>query len=581
MYKQIIKRSSLLWSFLCIVILLHAQIPAGYYNSAKGQKGKGLKTALYEKIADHKALSYKALWEAYQTTDVRADGKIWDIYSCTTNYSVNDHGSYQKEGDNFNREHSFPKSWFNDAYPMYTDLFHLYPTDGYVNGRRSNYPYGETKGEIYTSNGGFSKLGKSTIAGYSNTVFEPNDEYKGDLARTYFYMATAYEDKISGWTSPMLSGNAYPAYANWALTMLLRWAKEDPVSQKEIDRNNAIYKLQGNRNPYIDYPGLEQYVWGNKTTILFDPDNYDNNGSTDPAPEPIRVIPPSFSITSGVISKGTEITISTPTEGATICYTVNQESLKKAYMSATVTINENTRICAYAMLGENKSQEVVATYTLSSDAPIGNNVYTLVTDASTLKPAQTILIVCNKSNKGTVALSRINDDFRTYAVVEAPCDNSITTEVGGENQPYAITLGGSEAAWTLFDSVSNSYLALSKNGNKLQSANEASSPNSQWKISINNEFAYIYNMAYGERYIQYNNSSPRFAAYTGSQKDVSIYRKAETVTMIAEIIKNGKEKINVYNSQGILIRSCDTLDDALKNLARGIYIINQKKVLIK
>lgn len=265
MHKQLVKRQSLtMLMLLYVALLLQAQIPVNYYSSAKGQKGKSLKTALYQKIASHTALSYKALWEAYKKTDVRADGKIWDMYSNVTNYVPGGSAqgaNYKGEGDSYNREHSFPKSWFNDATPMYTDLFHLYPTDGYVNNRRSNYPFGETNGETYTSANGFSKLGTCTVPGYKGIVFEPNDEYKGDFARTYFYMATAYEDKIAGWHSDMLAGNAYPAYKEWVITMLLRWAQEDPVSKKEIDRNDAVYKIQGNRNPYIDYPGLEQYVW--------------------------------------------------------------------------------------------------------------------------------------------------------------------------------------------------------------------------------------------------------------------------------------------------------------------------------
>ena len=114
---------------------------------------------------------------------------------------------------------------------MYTDLFHLYPSDGYVNGRRSNYPLGETKGGIYKSANEFSKLGSCTTPGYTGTVFEPNDTVKGDLARTYFYMATAYEDRFATFHSPMLANNKYPGYQKWAIDMLLRWAKEDPVDQ--------------------------------------------------------------------------------------------------------------------------------------------------------------------------------------------------------------------------------------------------------------------------------------------------------------------------------------------------------------
>lgn len=120
-----------------------AQNPNGYYSKARNQKGKALKTALFQIISNHTQRSYKQLWEDFKSTDVRSDGKIWDMYSNVTNYEPGGSkqgANYSKEGDSYNREHSFPKSWFDDEYPMYTDLFHLYPTDGYVNNRRSNYP---------------------------------------------------------------------------------------------------------------------------------------------------------------------------------------------------------------------------------------------------------------------------------------------------------------------------------------------------------------------------------------------------------------------------------------------------------
>lgn len=289
-----LKRTVLLNSLFLMLTQLFAQGPNNsgtYYRNANGKKGSELKTALSEIIKNHKELSYNDLWDCFRTTDVRSDGKVWDMYSNATNFTfgTDQAGSYKKEGDVYNREHSMPKSWFNDEKPMYTDLMHLVPTDGYVNGRRSNYPFGETDNPTYTSSGGFSKLGPSSVSGYSGTVFEPNDEYKGDFARIYFYMVTCYEDKVSTWNSDMLAHNKYPALSEWALNMLLKWAEEDPVSQKEIDRNNAVYELQHNRNPYVDYPGLEQYVWGNCTADNFSYDNYvapDVEPTPDPDPDP-------------------------------------------------------------------------------------------------------------------------------------------------------------------------------------------------------------------------------------------------------------------------------------------------------
>lgn len=268
----------MLSTLLMAAVQMFAQGPNNsgtYYQQADGNKGQALKTALYEIIKEHGELGYGELWEAFKSTDAREDGKVWDMYSGVTDYNFVTSGSnYKKEGDCYNREHSMPKSWFNDETPMYTDLVHLVPTDGYVNGKRGNNPFGETNSPTYTSEGGFSKLGPSSIAGYSGTVFEPNDEYKGDFARIYFYMVTCYEDKVSTWESDMLDHNSYPAFTDWALGMLLHWAEEDPVSKKEIDRNNAVYSIQGNRNPYVDYPGLEQYVWGNMKDMAFSYDNY-------------------------------------------------------------------------------------------------------------------------------------------------------------------------------------------------------------------------------------------------------------------------------------------------------------------
>lgn len=254
-----------------------------YYAAADGKKGSALKTALCGIIYDHEARTYASLWEDFKTTDRRADGKVWDIYSGITNFTfgTDQAGNYKTEGDVYNREHSFPKSWFNDAKPMYTDLYHLYPTDGYVNNRRSNYCFGEVSTITYSSSGGFSKLGSPTSELRANgcsesVVFEPNDIYKGDLARSYFYMVTAYENQVSGWSCGMLSGQKYQAFTTWARDMLMKWSKKDAVSEKETDRIEAVYSIQRNRNPFIDFPGLEEYVWGTWADSTFSVAHYRN-----------------------------------------------------------------------------------------------------------------------------------------------------------------------------------------------------------------------------------------------------------------------------------------------------------------
>ena len=262
-----------------------------YYQAADGKKGAELKTSLCGIIYNRDEGgslndAYKALWTHFRTTDKRDNGTVWDMYSNKREmtFGTDQAGNYSKEGDVYNREHSFPNSWFGGkVMPMYTDLHHLYPTDGYVNNKRANYPFGETNGESYMSANNFSKLGKCTYPGYTGTVFEPNDEYKGDFARTYFYMATCYEEKLADWYNanaearPTLDGNAYPGLSQWQLEMLMKWAANDPVSTKETKRNNAVYEIQKNRNPFIDYPGLERYIWGDLKDVAFSYDNYTNS----------------------------------------------------------------------------------------------------------------------------------------------------------------------------------------------------------------------------------------------------------------------------------------------------------------
>ncbi|MEP7079480.1 MAG: endonuclease [Ginsengibacter sp.] len=268
-------------------------IPSGYYNGADGLTCQPLKTKLRDIVSNgYVELTYTpGVWQAYQFTDLRSndnntDSIVWDIYSdnpsgpepYTYKYQINQCGSYSKEGDCYNREHSTPKSWFASATPMYTDVNHLYPTDGYVNNMRSNYPYGEVNAPTFES-ANHSKLGTGNNFGYSGIVFEPIDQYKGDLARTSMYMATRYENEIitNNWSANGTADALFLSiadesdaakrklqiYDTWYLKTIFKWSDQDPVSQKEVDRNNAIYYQSGqhNRNPFIDHPEYAAMIW--------------------------------------------------------------------------------------------------------------------------------------------------------------------------------------------------------------------------------------------------------------------------------------------------------------------------------
>ena len=246
-----------------------------YYRQAHGKHGKELKTAFYEIIKNPSVVHYDSLWKAYTYTDMNPEGYVWDMYSNITRYedpTDKDMHKNSYEGSGLNREHSFPKSWFNSVKPAYSDIVHVIPADGNINVQRSNWPYGTTNADgpkDFRSANDFSKRGACTYPGYSGTVFEPDDEYKGDFARIYFYMATCYEPLIEDWSCDMLGGTSYQPYADWAYHMLMDWAKMDPVSKKEQLRNDAIWQMQGNRNPFVDYPGLEDYIWGDFSDVDF------------------------------------------------------------------------------------------------------------------------------------------------------------------------------------------------------------------------------------------------------------------------------------------------------------------------
>lgn len=267
-------------------------IDQSYYATIDTTQGTTLRDNLYSiTIAGPQNMSYDKLWTAYKTTDVYpADsldkaGKIWDMYSNVLFTPVTDQcGNYGNVGDCYNREHSLPKSWFSNKTPAYYDLGHIVPTDGYVNNQRSNYAFGECADGTRLVNGkyyGTGKLGESTFLGYESvgTVFEPDDQYKGDFARMYMYMVVRYKpgntDNISlakaGTDGAKMFNSVDENFGltDYSVALLMKWHRMDPVSVKEINRNNGMQQVQGNRNPFIDYPILAEYLWGTKANDIF------------------------------------------------------------------------------------------------------------------------------------------------------------------------------------------------------------------------------------------------------------------------------------------------------------------------
>ena len=259
-------------SILLLLLVVCATAQKEYYTSVDGVKGgAALKTALHELIKDHKKISYGSgedkTWGAFYTTDaVVENGKrrVLDMYSAEKRYF----GSKGSAVSGMNIEHSVAKSWWGgNQNNAYCDIHHLNPSDQNANSRKSNYPLGELTSVSWEN--GVTFVGKANIDGKSQNAYEPCDEYKGDFARVFMYMFTCYQDLTWEYTWMNYEKSTYPTLKPWAVELLLKWHKQDPVSEKEVNRNNAVYAVQGNRNPYIDYPQLADYVWGDSINYVF------------------------------------------------------------------------------------------------------------------------------------------------------------------------------------------------------------------------------------------------------------------------------------------------------------------------
>lgn len=517
-----------------------AQGPNGsntYYQAANGKKGAALKTALCGIIYNKTERDYDDLWTDFRSTDKRpTDGKVWDMYSGITNYTfgTDQAGNYSAEGDKYNREHSFPKSWFgisgsNIPKGPGTDLFHLYPTDGYVNGMRSNYPFGETSSPTYSSVGGFSKLGPCSYPGYTGKVFEPNDLYKGDFARTYFYMVTCYENLIETWyeknseSHPTLDGKKYPGLSSWQLSMLMKWAKNDEVSAKERARNIAVAGIQNNRNPFIDYPGLEEYIWGEWQDVEF---SYDNYVSPYGGETPTTVSTPTFSPAGGTYTTAQTVTITCSTIGATIYYTTNGStpSASSTMYNGPITISETTTLKAIAIKDDTSSNVATATYTIGGDEPmpIGNGSFTKVTSTSQLVAGYEYIFVAETSKQ--VMNSTAKATYFEGSDVEIS-NNTIAYD----ESMLVLTLGGSNGAWT-FQNGSN--FLVSTGAKKVS----LSSSSATWTISTAAFTATPKTSSYGT--LQYNAASPRFTTYTSTQEAAVLYYRIPKTTTPGDIVKD-------------------------------------------
>ena len=346
------------------VSTIDAEIPYGYYDSLEGLSGVALKKAVKEVARKHyNRISYgTSTWKVFVDSDVRTIDGVrywWDMYS-NVKVEAEDYSTHK----GMNIEHSVAKSWWGssnaDQYDSYYDVMHLNPSNETANQQKSNYPLGKVKLIRWTDDDRITMVGtpESGYGGGSTYVYEPCDEYKGDFARTFFYIFTAYDD--NPWqsnTNWMYDTSSDLTLKPWAYNMLLEWAANDPVSQKEIDRNEAVKRHQGNRNPFIDCPDLPEYIWG---SLKNQPYHFSNQGNYDR--EKTKEIYEDFTVSNAGLPMGSSKKPETPKDFCSVttdveyeimgCYVnsymapyyllINGKNNAGAYISFTLTMNCNT-----------------------------------------------------------------------------------------------------------------------------------------------------------------------------------------------------------------------------------------------
>lgn len=661
---------------------------AEYYTSIDGTKGgASLKTALYNLIKNHKQISYgsgtSSTWGAFYTTDAVIENgqrRVLDMYSNEKRYF----GSKGSAVSGMNIEHSVAKSWWggtkNNAY---CDLHHLNPSDQNANSRKSNYPLGELTSVSWDN--GVTFVGKANIDGSSQNAYEPCDEYKGDFARTFMYMFTCYQNLTWEYTWMNYENSTYPTLKPWAVELLLKWHKQDPVSEKEVNRNNAVYAVQGNRNPYIDYPQLADYVWGDSINYTFHlngdvedgsgndkpgtdiPDGYDLKLFEDfeKAPYQFKPIecdfPWHFEYQCGEVTSYDDNDVANDAESWLVsdpmdftkdnnakitfdyviryCTADKVKDYNQLLISRDFTGNiadatwevidfnavQNTSDWTKTSTGEiaipdtymgDKSVVIAFKYIGTSaqagtfevdnvkviaaegtndgntgnegngdeddenEDTIGNGgnftdgSFTLVTDAALLTAGDSIVIAYENFAMGASA-----GDYRYKTDIMV--SNGRITYFADDVQKIVIENGAVKETFAF--NVGDGYLAATSTSSNHVKTVETIDANGSWSITIDsNALAVI--KAQGDKtrnILQYNTSSPRFSCYTGKQKSVNIYAKSPVTTGIGSIATESDNVVDVYSPAGVCIRRQVEAEKALEGLAKGIYIVGNKKVIVK
>lgn len=502
-----------------------------YASSLNGKKKADLKTAIYKLCNSPKVLGYGSgsgcTWSGFVKTD-----RIGNTLECRNRYSTDrfyfSSPSQTSAISGMNIEHSFPKSWWGgDKNNAYKDLYNLYPSESKSNSSKGNYVMDKVSNASQLNS--YEKVGtganaSSYASNASKYAVEPADEWKGDFSRSYFYMVTIYQNLT--WTSAGLSAlenNTWPTLQKWAYTLYMQWADDDIVDDIEVDRNNAVYAIQGNRNLFIDFPYLDEYVWGDSTDVAFDVENaittasddgrYNGHNTRDEKESSVKK--PVFSPDGGTYSKAQSVTITSATSGATIYYTTDgtTPTTSSTQYTGAITVSSTTTIKAIAVHQGESSSVATAVYTIGgsgSGDDSGTYKYKKVTSVTSGKR---YLIVAN--NSGALEAMSPLASSKTYGY-PAQYDVTATDDVitlTTKDYEFVFTTSGS--GYTIQQQKDSRYLWQESGYNTLSAADSPSS-NNIWAVTAQTDGTFkIYNTS-TRKYIQYSTSHDSYGCYSNS-----------------------------------------------------------------
>ena len=523
---------TLLLTVWCAVGNLYA-VEKSYYTSVDGKSGTALREALTTLTYTKHTTDLGYNW-TFDGIDI-VNGEILDIYS-TCSWTTSQQGkSYSNICDGYNREHVVPQSVFKEAAPQKGDRHHLFLADGQVNNLRSSYPFGETN--VTTAFSGYSNgnkaLGKlgAASSGYSGTVYEPDEEYKGDIARAVLYMAIRYATSdvcrkyggtansypVTAWSNAMFSGSLSTNYglSNNAVTTFLKWHRADPPSAKEIARNNGVEKKQGNRNPFIDLPDLVEYLWGNKAGQTVNLSSLDIATGGGSVPTTYEITLNRNGATETVTCSGT-YTLPTASTEADAC-----DGWAFAGWSSSSSINTTT--APTYTISVSSATTLYAVYSNTTNAAprrakMASATYNKVTATSGITDGQYLIVYETGSKAFKGSLETL--DAASNGIDVTISSSSIT----GDYEANEFTISASNGA---MQSASGKYIGNASNSNGLTSSTTALTNT----LSIDNDGNFVA-VSSGGAYLRYNKDAAqsRFryfksSSYTGQQA-IQLYKKS-------------------------------------------------------